>query len=271
VDLGCAFLDDGPCKTAICDLESGECITINLTHSLAVPLLCSDGLACTTGQDICYDGGCLGVTQDDNFCQDKLSHSERNACKTAECEPLDDKKDEDGCIFYTIPCNDNKDCTEDSCTLDGQCFHNWICVAPPVTPQPTPPPQNIPEVVPNSSGKSTLDDFLLGQGGALAGGGAGGGGGGGGAAGVAGNNAAQVIANYPTTTLVGGVGILTVGAIGVFGAVLAISQNKEKKEIPLEALLEEEAEQTIAMENPHFQEITHHVSAIGEHGHHAAV
>jgi hypothetical protein len=190
----------------------------------------------------------------------KLDSSDRRACKTAECEPSDDKKDEDGCIFYTINCNDNNDCTEDSCTMDGRCFNYWICNGPPTDPLPTPPPLDIPVVLPSDSGYSTPVDFVLG--GEVAIGGGGGGAGGGGVVGVTGNNAAQVIANYPTTTLVGGLGIITVGALGVFGAVLAVSQNKEKKAVPLEALLEETADQTVAMENPVFEEVAVNVSAI---------
>jgi len=70
---------------------------------------------------------------------------------------------------------------------------------------------------------------------------------------------------------VGGVGILTVGALGIFGAVLAVSQNKEKKAVPLEALLEETADQTVAMENPVFEEMAVNVSAIGESASGAAI
>lgn len=74
----------------------------------------------------------------------------------------------------------------------------------------------------------------------------------------------RIITNNPITTVTSAaVGAGAVGILGLFGLVMAVYQTKEKKAVPLEALLDEEQMQTIASENPLFQgvEVTHNVLA----------
>jgi hypothetical protein len=118
--------DSNPCTDDSCQPDSGCQFVPNLE-------VCDDGNACT-GTDLCTNGTCLGGTP--------LECDDLNLCTTDSCDPVQ------GCVhvFNSVPCedgdactagdtcaggvcssgkavvcNDNNLCTDDSCTMAGDC------------------------------------------------------------------------------------------------------------------------------------------------------
>ena len=120
--------DDNPCTVDSCDEESG-CL-----HSPADGL-CSDGSLCTTG-DHCEQGVCVGaqemVCDDGDLCTDDECVGAVGCVhkvNTAPCDDgnpctLNDKCLAGGCLAgEALDCDDELDCTTDSCTAQAGCVH----------------------------------------------------------------------------------------------------------------------------------------------------
>ncbi len=122
--------DDGnECTDDSCDPETGECVNTDNTSS------CDDGDTCTTG-DICSDGECTpGATKncdDNNDCTNdscdpasgECSHQNNTNPCVDENACTDNEVCENGtCIVTKKDCDDNDDCTDDSCDPATGCVN----------------------------------------------------------------------------------------------------------------------------------------------------
>ncbi|MGB0716276.1 MAG: hypothetical protein ACPGXK_10380 [Phycisphaerae bacterium] len=118
-DCGPEVCGDGICNTACEDCSNcpADCGCVNCDEQcvagtcVADPVDCDDSVACTVDSCDPATGDCVN-TPDDSLCDDG------NACNGVEtCDPIN------GCQAGTpVDCNDNIDCTTDSCDPNtGQC------------------------------------------------------------------------------------------------------------------------------------------------------
>ncbi len=133
----CSTANDGQCKATTCDPANGQCVTVNKTNGQD----CDADKTVCTDKDACADGKC--VVGKIIVCDDK------NPCTKDSCDAIK------GCVFdyNTDPCNaddsactvgdickggsciagskkvcdDNEECTKDSCTAaDGKCVYDAL-------------------------------------------------------------------------------------------------------------------------------------------------
>ena len=102
----CPALDDPAqfCNMNVCDPETGTCSVVPDHQGFA----CDDLDSCTVG-DKCWEGQCVpGVG---------LGCNDGNTCTSDSCEP------DSGCVFQPVdsPCNDGDVCTEQDVCVDGSC------------------------------------------------------------------------------------------------------------------------------------------------------
>ena len=102
----CAQPDTSGCTTAVCQPETGECVTV-LTSETGDP--CDDGNACTTGE-VCVGTECKWGAA--------ISCEDNNPCTGDACDPAL------GCIYPSMdaPCDDQNGCTQDDACMNGQCL-----------------------------------------------------------------------------------------------------------------------------------------------------
>ncbi len=125
----------GPCKVDACDPATGQCIVANADGAL-----CEDGDLCTTG-DTCKNGTCQPgpVTVCDQcfrcepttgLCEVDLDQvgktcNDKNACTE------NDKCTETGtCVGTPVNCDDNNECTADTCDPETGCVHTKLTGTP---------------------------------------------------------------------------------------------------------------------------------------------
>ncbi len=134
--------DDGDaCTTGICDDESGDCNYEQNTFN------CDDGDPCTSG-DTCTEGTCAGEAincDDNNTCTTDICDPEQGFCtftftaqeceEGEECEApvepcddgapctINDSCQQGVCMGEYNPCDDEDDCTDDTCEAGIGCAH----------------------------------------------------------------------------------------------------------------------------------------------------
>lgn len=120
--------DLNPCTTDSCDPETGNCIHVNDNTRI-----CDDGSVCTQ-VDKCQDGACVGYNpvscEDGNPCTDNVCDPTvgcLSSFNTASCEDgnpctVNDACNQGVCVAGgPNNCNDNNECTNDSCEQGVGC------------------------------------------------------------------------------------------------------------------------------------------------------
>ncbi len=125
--LQCA--DGNPCTIDSCNMATG------CTYAYAAGAGCDDGMACTIG-DICVNGACTGGAQKD--CNDGNSCTDDDCVQSGKCQYLPNDTtctDANACTAgehcsdgackgaMTVNCDDGKQCTVDSCSVQNGCSH----------------------------------------------------------------------------------------------------------------------------------------------------
>lgn len=128
----CVDDDDDPCRGPVCEPETGECIPDQAVNEGGE---CDDLDACTE-DDVCRDGECVGeaptVCFDGLVCTDDGCDSDTGCVftyNTLGCEDGDpctvgDVCSQGVCVPGSLdPCDDDNDCTADSCVTGEGCHH----------------------------------------------------------------------------------------------------------------------------------------------------
>ena len=160
LDSDCS--DENPCTAGSCvekncqttaiagDCDDGDkCTAGDYCHAGAcspgTPLECDDGNECTTdscGQvegckhakltgTACIDGDICTIEKCDNgecVVTGKKDCNDNNDCTTDTCDPTNDCQNTpiNDCCTHDDDCDDEKPCTEDACGQDSQCKHEHI-------------------------------------------------------------------------------------------------------------------------------------------------